>query len=53
MRAQTNFVDLARSLIVEVGFHHVLRKNLSFEKELMVGLERVERLIERRGLTAL
>jgi hypothetical protein len=49
MRAQANFVDLARALIVEVGFHHVLRKNMSIEKELMIGFRRVERFFERSG----
>src|ERR1700687_5735231 len=35
--------NLARSLVVEVGFRRVLCENLSFEKELMIGLERIER----------
>jgi len=37
MRAQANFFDLARALIGEVSFHHVLQKNMSIEKELMIG----------------
>ena len=43
------FIDLARSLIVEVGFHHVPSENMSFKKELMIGLERIERFLERSG----
>ena len=46
MRPEANFVDLARSLIVKVGFHHILGKDVSSEKEFVVLLERVERLLK-------
>lgn len=45
MRAETNFVDLTRPLIAEVGFNHILGKDVASEKEIMVLLERVERLL--------
>jgi hypothetical protein len=45
MRAETNFVDLTRPLIVEVGFNHVLRENVPSEKEVMILLKRVERFL--------
>src|SRR5271166_689504 len=49
VRPQTHFVDLARALVVEVSLHQVLGEDVAFEKELMIVLERVERLLERSG----
>jgi hypothetical protein len=49
MRAQANFVDLARPFIAEIAFDHVLCENVAFQKELVIGLERIERLFERSG----
>src|SRR6266566_3029348 len=47
MRAQTNFIDLARSLVADIRLDHVPREHLSLEQELMVGLARIERFVER------
>src|SRR5262245_28075588 len=49
MRAQTNFVDLARPFVAEIRIDHVLRENISLRKELVIFLKRIERFIERSG----
>ena len=49
MRAQANFVDLARPLIAEVGFHHIPCEDISFEKELVIGFKCVESFLKRAG----
>src|SRR3984893_13809590 len=47
VRAQANFIELARPLVAEMGFHNVLREHVSFEKELMLSLERIKRFLKR------
>lgn len=47
MGAKANLVDLAGALVIEMGLDHVLREHVALQEELMVRLERTERLLER------
>jgi hypothetical protein len=47
MWTQPNFVDFARSFVVDIDFHCVPCEHVSLEQKSMIGLERVERFIER------
>src|SRR5581483_4112004 len=47
VRPQPHRVDLVRPLVVDPGPDQLLAEDAATEQELVVGLERVERLVER------
>ena len=47
MRAEPHEVDLVLALVVDPGADQVLAEHAALEQELVVRLERVERLVER------
>src|SRR5215471_4232290 len=49
VRPQTNFVDLARALVADISLHEIPGEHIALQKELVVALKGVERLVESCG----
>src|SRR5262249_3150448 len=49
VRAQPNGIDLLVAFVIQPSFDHVLGEDIAAQQERVIGLERIQRLLQRAG----